>query len=208
MKPNQPTYIYILTDPGGEPRYVGMTYRPKKRYSDHLSYQGGNLHKANWIKKLKKDGYKPGLTLICLVDSYNAGLFEKMFIKAISERGHKLVNLAPGGEGSSREPGWKDSEDTKKKRTASLAKARAEGRMKISKEGAASISEYMSNRIVTAETRKKISDANRGKVRTSEYKENIRKKLSGRTMPKKHRKKISESITKWHADRKARLMEE
>ena len=78
--------IYALTDPDtGIIRYIGKTIRrPRDRYKMHLipSQLRVKTHKNNWVKFLLKQGKKPGMEILTVVDAENANTTEIAYITA------------------------------------------------------------------------------------------------------------------------------
>lgn len=61
--------VYYLSDPDtNQVRYVGCSCRPFDRYFAHLAARGDG-HKANWIRKLAKQGKLPKFSVKCILES-------------------------------------------------------------------------------------------------------------------------------------------
>lgn len=158
--------IYELRDPRDpecKPRYVGITVKPLKyRLSLHLhdAVTGKKHHRANWTRKLMREGVLPTIHLIEEVVGWEyACKTEQYWIKEFKEQGYKLTNSTDGGEGR---VGYKVSQETIDKIT-SKTRGRifsAEVRQKMSK---ASL-----GRIVSKETREKISSSTIGIKKSKE----------------------------------------
>jgi predicted GIY-YIG superfamily endonuclease len=90
-------YLYYLIDPNTNiVRYVGITYRPKQRYSEHInSAKKLKNHKANWINLLLLNNQKPIFKII--VESQNKEEIIKYEISHI-ENNNNLTNSTTGGE--------------------------------------------------------------------------------------------------------------
>jgi hypothetical protein len=94
------TFIYALHDPiTGAVRYVGKADNPKRRFNAHIWGEKYNFYRCRWIAKLKRQGLKPGLSILKEVSKDNWQFWEKTFIKLYRARGCKLVNLTDGGDG-------------------------------------------------------------------------------------------------------------
>lgn len=96
--------IYVLKDPiTNEIRYVGKANNVKNRFYKHIqcSKNDTNLHKKNWINKLRRLGYKPIIEVIdeTTMDAWKD--LEKFYIRKYLESGHNLLNFTDGGDGLS-----------------------------------------------------------------------------------------------------------
>lgn len=96
-------FIYSLEYPEGNVRYIGKTIDPKKRLTGHLyptkSKREG--HKWNWIKSLKKEGNRPTMNIIDIIDREEADFWEIHYISLFKFFGFKLLNSTFGGDGQS-----------------------------------------------------------------------------------------------------------
>lgn len=163
-------YVMYRKSNQKEIRYVGITVHEdvKKRFTSHLekTKSGVNRPVNDWIKKYDD-------IVIAKVSSpltwEDACMEEIALIAKLRLEGHRLLNMTKGGDGS---VGIKDSEETRKKK--SLAQT---------------------GRIVSQETRDKISKANTGKKRSLEAKKKMSDKKFGRKLSKEHREKIANSNT-------------
>lgn len=108
--------IYILRDPNtNECRYVGKTIRqPERRLDEHLSEarMGVKSYKNNWIRKLLKIGTSPIMEIIANAEESLLSSMEIDFIREFRDKGYPLTNTTDGGEGIS---GWCHSEEAKRK---------------------------------------------------------------------------------------------
>lgn len=90
-------YLYYLIDPNtNEVRYVGITYRPKRRLTEHL-YLSKKIksHKDKWINKLLSNGQKPIFKIMLETESKDEILqYEISNISKLTN----LTNLTTGGE--------------------------------------------------------------------------------------------------------------
>jgi len=154
------TYIYKLVDPVTlECRYIGKSIIPKERYTRHL-YEAKKLSRKNylycWINSLLKKDLKPNIEIIDLVDDWI--FWEKFYISYYKKLGCKLTNLCDGGQGN---PGWKHTEQWKQDQSK-----RYKGRkpwntnQKLSEEHKFNIGLSSLNRVVSINTRAKISLGN------------------------------------------------
>lgn len=96
-------YIYALSDPrDGKIRYVGKANILKRRLQNHLcpSQDKKNFHKAQWLKKMKRENVSPLVTIIAEVpDSEDWQSVERFWIKKLRAEGCDLTNILEGGEG-------------------------------------------------------------------------------------------------------------
>lgn len=138
----KPWFIYALIDPRtDEIRYIGKTqYQTVEvRFKQHLkdSARGKDYYVYRWMRILQQDGLIPQ---VCVLESgAGAGVdeAEKKWISWYRPWG-RLTNLTDGGDGSSK---LFQSEEKRRK-----------------------ISESWKYRVVSEETRRKMSEVRRGKV--------------------------------------------
>ncbi len=162
-------YVLFRKSAPEEIRYVGITIHDDvtKRFESHLhkTRHGVNRPVNDWLGKyypdvdVKKVGSASSWDEICTQ--------EIQLIAKLKEDGHRLLNQTIGGEGT---VGFKDSEETKAKKSLALT-----------------------GREVSQETRDKISKANTGKRRTEEAKKKMSDRKIGRTLSREHVEKISAS---------------
>jgi hypothetical protein len=140
-------------------RYVGRSRHdsPGERYTSHLYHatHGSNLHVHNWMRKTLANDE---VVLTCAesgISYEESGVKEMHYIKVFRSRGYDLTNLTDGGEGT---VGHKLTDQQK-----------------------ARVSEVHFGAKRSEETRKKISQSNKGKSR-------------GKGVPKseEHRRKMTE----------------
>lgn len=114
-------FIYGLVDPR-EPRhvrYVGMAGKYASRPFQHAENARKKVdkhsHLFHWIRSLQIDGLEPGVLILEELPEGAARTFvgniEKMYILSLREIGHKLTNIAKGGDGGDTGP---MSEETRK----------------------------------------------------------------------------------------------
>jgi transposase len=130
--------IYELLDPAnGACRYVGQSRNAKKRYEWHLTAAGrGNVgYVYNWIRALLRTGAKPVLRVVCSCSEQDADREEMRWIAARKAEGARLTNGTDGGGGIR---GWRHSAETR-----------------------ALIGAKHAGKVVSTETRARISDAKR-----------------------------------------------
>lgn len=97
------TNIYILIDPiTNMVRYVGKANDVSQRYKAHLNRaRKHQVHKKNWIEKLKKQGLKPIIEVIDIVPIEDWIFWETYWISQIKTWGFDLINYTNGGDGCS-----------------------------------------------------------------------------------------------------------
>jgi hypothetical protein len=95
------TYIYTLSCPDGNIRYVGKSIDPKRRLNEHIkNYNKSISYKNNWIKSLIEKGEYPIISIIDEVEYEDSSFFEIFWICQIKSWGFNLTNLTLGGEGT------------------------------------------------------------------------------------------------------------
>ena len=89
------TYIYGLIDPRtNQIRYVGKADNPTDRFYNHWADKRIN-HRTCWFKSLKKEGIKPRIEILAVVEKDNWQFWEKHYISLYDN----LVNGTLGGDG-------------------------------------------------------------------------------------------------------------
>lgn len=145
-------YIYTLSDPiTNDICYVGKTYNLNKRLIKH-KYEKTSTLKNNWIKKLKKQNLNPIINVIDEVQESGWEFWEQYWISQLKTWGFKLKNMTNGGDGGN-----------------TFIKLSPEVQERRKKE----MSEYMSNRIISKETKDKL----RKNAENRKYSEKTRLKM-------------------------------
>lgn len=160
---SKPWEIYTLSDPRTqEVRYVGVTFRGKRRYNEHISraMTGGKTHRDCWIRSLIVAGVRPFYRVVETGDGDGWQDAERAWI-AKYRQSERLVNHTDGGDGT---PGLPISPEIRRR----LSEAR---------KGVP----YPPGRI----------SAMKGKQHTPEALEKIRVASKGRRMPDSMRRKLS-----------------
>lgn len=167
------TYIYVLLDPRDRAiRYVGKTVNPKLRYRQRYSESATGRHKRFWLDELYRLGLDPIMQIVEVIEAgwENA---EQWWITHLRKEGHKLVNGADGGAGA---PGRAVSEATRAKLREAARQQyanwspeqREEHRLKSTRkhtpEEIARQKQAQMGHPVSAETREKLRQANKGKL--------------------------------------------
>jgi group I intron endonuclease len=147
------TNIYVLIDPEtDEVRYVGKANNVSERYKAHLNRaRKHQIHKKNWIINLRNKGLKPIIEVIDIVPFSEWIFWEKYWISQMKTWGFNLINHTEGGDGCTF-----GNQTSFKKGSVPWNKGgnhTEESRVKMSK--------AQKNRIVTQETRDKMSDTRR-----------------------------------------------
>lgn len=107
-------HVYTLSDPRTqEVRYVGITFRGKQRYNEHLSraLTGGRTHRDCWIRSLVAVGVRPVYQVVETGLDIGWQDAERTWI-ATYRATRSLVNHTDGGEGT---PGLAPSLELRRK---------------------------------------------------------------------------------------------
>ena len=166
--------IYILTNTINGKQYVGKDTNLPKRANQHLN--GNNkgsqaIHRA--IKKYSADNFEVEIIPYPNVPHQILCWFERSHIAQLDSF-RNGYNQTLGGEGS---PGFKQSEETKRKRSARISGKR----------------HPLFGKNHTPESREKMSKSQRGRKHSPETRKKMSKAHKGHTVSKETRKKISES---------------
>lgn len=89
---NRVVFIYALTDPAGNIRYIGQSVHPEIRYIQHVK-ESAATNKAEWISELLRVGAEPILVILEKTDKKNADYKEKWWITLGRTRGWQLSNM-------------------------------------------------------------------------------------------------------------------
>jgi len=190
------TIIYTLSNEYGI-RYIGKTINLKKRYDSHINESSlKRTHKEKWINKTLTNGGKIIMEILDICDEKESDFIEIYWISQFKTWGFNLVNLTSGGDGGSSMKGRKLSDETKLKMSES-AKNRGltiggwNKGIKMSDDFRKKISQISKGRIVSNETKQKISESNKGKKKkpmSDETKLKISEKKKGLVSPNKGNK--------------------
>jgi len=163
---SQNTFIYALVDPRDKRiRYVGKSNTPKRRLNHHL-HDNWVCHRTNWIKQLLGIGLSPQLIILEEVEQRIWKERECFWISLLRANGFNLVNSTEGGDGLEN-----PSEEVRHK-------------ISVANIGRPSSRKGKKN---SAETRKKISEAMKGKQLW---------------LGRKHTPETIEKLSVWHRGRK------
>lgn len=135
-------FIYSLHDPrNGNMRYIGKCLCINKRLTQHLCEKGAS-HKHHWLRQLREVGMRPEIRVLETIENSDDREWqerERWWIRFSLEQGHPLTNLCSGGQGPSDiNKGRKHTEATRMARSKALT-----------------------GRVVSEETRRKISESNK-----------------------------------------------
>jgi len=95
------TFIYGLSDPrDGVIRYVGKSGKPLNRLARHVVWSRvrPSWPVARWIRKLCIEGVRPVCEILEEVSVDDWKEAERRWITLYRQRGHRLLNVLPGGE--------------------------------------------------------------------------------------------------------------
>lgn len=172
-------YIYALLDGDGKPFYIGKSKNPEKRKKRHV-YDAKRLNKNlpihNKIRKILREGLGLDLDIIENVAEDKVDEREQFWIKQYREEGHRLYNLAAGGEGG-------------KGMTPEMQKAAAQKRrgQKRSDESRKRMSEARKGIVFTDKHRKNLAEARRKRVTTEVTRQRMSESSIGRINIKQYK---------------------
>ncbi len=156
--PQRAYYVYVLLRPNGSPFYVGKGKGRRIKVHTLDAQRGHVCLKCNIIRKLWRAGADFTYSIVFSTDDEQEAFdYERRLIAAIGRE--YLANQTDGGEGTSN-----PTDDTRNKRRAALT-----------------------GRPVTAETRQKLSESNRGNqsargaVRSAETRRKMSEAQKGNT---------------------------
>lgn len=174
------TFVYALCEPGtGEVRYIGKADDPRSRLMDHLA-RCDHTHRGRWVRKLKRLGLSPGMTVLQEIPHSGWQDAERYQICLAKMAGVRLTNSTAGGDGfesGPRHPFWGRRHSDRHRANISAAKIGVKrtltdreiaNRARLSEMGRA-----MLGRPMPLEIRAKISAANRGRHRPQAWSDAI-----------------------------------
>lgn len=167
--------VYLLTNRINDKKYVGVTNNYRKRMIQHKNSKSDYLIS----RAIQKYGWDNFIAEILIetesLDAYT--LLESEYIQKYQSNNPETgYNMTAGGEGTI---GYKHSDNTKE-----IFRALKLGK-KLSPDHIKNISESNKGRICSVDTRKKISNANKGK-----------QMWLGKTLSDEHKSKLSEKKSK------------
>lgn len=159
------TFIYSLADPRtpDEIRYVGKANDVKRRLRHHVG-DVSDTYKCRWVRGLIKDGLRPKIEIIDIVNIKEWSFWEMHYISLYKSWGFRLTNTCDGGNGSE-----------------SIS---AETRIKIGK--------AHKGRIISPETREKMRKAHTGKKLSKEHIAKMVKHRTGKKASEETKNKMKE----------------
>jgi group I intron endonuclease len=130
-------YIYKITHKDTGMSYIGLSIDYEKRWNAHMNETSDNMYFHNALKKYGEDAFTWEILIICFDD--DMGDYEKEYIKKYNTIRPNGYNLTEGGErgwrhhpdtlarikaskagkGNHRPPGFKNSDETKLRMSAS-----------------------------------------------------------------------------------------
>lgn len=160
--------IYKITNLINDKVYIGQTTKNRQGYEYYFG--SGKLIKDS-IKKYGKENFKREILKENIHCQTALDLYEQIYIKKYNSQNMKLgYNLSNGGYGTN---GYKHTDEAKLK----MSKAH-ENRI-ISEQTRKKMSDNMKKRKHSDETKLKISKANKGKIISESQKESISKRMIG-----------------------------
>jgi len=180
-------FIYTLSHPiTNEVRYIGFTSRSSldKRLKEHLKDKR-KTKRVSWIKSLLNKELKPVIEQLDSCNFDNWKQLEQYWIAQFRAWGFNLVNLTNGGEGAI---GYKHTE--KQKLNNSL---RNKGKI-ISQETRDKISKNKKGIKHSEKTKKKLSQSHIGILNSEKTRKKISDGNRGKTVSVESRQKISKAL--------------
>ena len=193
--------IYILHDPQThETRYVGVTFRGKRRLIEHLSraVMGGKTHRDCWIRSLIARHLRPGYRVIEQGQGDGWQAAERWWI-ALLRQACDLVNQTDGGEGFL---GYVPTPELRRKWAemhtgVPYPPGRINGMKgkRHSPEAIENIRAASTGRIMPDSMREKLSALKKGKPLPAHIMEASLKARTGNPLSEEHRRKIAATTT-------------
>ena len=180
-------------------RYVGKSKNPRARYLQHTRPSDYNMkgpYRRYWIKSLMSQGIRSGLIILEKTDESSWEAREIHWINFLRTQGHKLTNIAAGGNGDAGHTGRKHSKEAKQK----MSKAhKGQVAWNIGKKMSAKTKQKLSKalkgkpgsnrgRVFSADARKRMSIAHKDQISWAK----------GRKMPEETKRKIAEGLRKYN----------
>jgi hypothetical protein len=169
--------IYGLVDPATPDaiRYVGKANDPATRLREHIYdavHRGTRTWRARWIRHLLNQGRSPAYTMLEAVSDSEWQDAERRWINDLRADGHRLTNIAPGGEGGPMPQATRD-------KISATTKGRPSN---------------TTGKHLSLSTRQKMSVAHEGRVSTPESRARMSAAQKGRLVSSEHRAKISATM--------------
>ncbi len=200
--------IYALVDPVSlEIRYIGKSSsgltRPKGHLRESTLKDHLHTHKNRWIQGLTAAARTYEIEVLEYPSEQELDEAEKKWIRVGRAEGWPLTNVTDGGDGQSR--GYAPSLEARKNmRAAQLGR-------RHSAEALANMSRVQRGHVVTADTRKKLADWNRGRKASPEMLQKMRgriasdatrAKMSASAKSVVHSDEAHEKTAAWHRGKK------
>lgn len=192
----KPVFIYALNCPvTGQPRYIGKTTCPKRRFRDHLSRRD-NTHRGCWIQSLLLKGKKPVLEILDEVPETEWQQWEAAYIEFFREQGLDLTNLTLGGEDPPSCVGKIQSPEHIEKRVA-----QRRGK-KLTREACDKLRTALTGRKLSQEHRERIRAATTGNKNPffgKTHSLEVRAKISNTSIGRKHTPEARAKMSAFHS---------
>ena len=177
---NNDWVVYGLFDPRDpqQIRYIGKTTRGMaERLYQHVyeASRGNRSAKDNWVRSLGKQGVELSMVELERGCGEGSAESEQGWIRAAKMWGFRLLNLTDGGEGCE---GYRHTEESKEKFRHRV----------LTPEQRAHLSAMLKGRTIhTPESRKRISEGNKGRRLSPEHRQKISAFRTGRPLNEKER---------------------
>lgn len=175
-------FIYALVDPRSDQiRYVGKSVDPDGRLRSHVCVARGDsqTHVSRWIRQVLADGCRPRVEVLQTVTAETWQEGERFWHRELTRAGLRLTNQAPCGGGGLPGPNLKLRGRPSPKRGITLSPEHRE-KLSRAKRGIPTGRATMKGRTHTAEARRKIGDAQRGRPKSARHRAAISEALKRR----------------------------
>lgn len=202
--------IYAITHMDSGRKYIGSAVNISKRWGEHIRQLKKNIHHSKFMQRSwDKHGHRSfSFDALLFCEKSNLIFYEQTFLDAYQP----AFNSAPTA-GS--QLGYKHSKETRKKLSAAVKRTRnftGKSHSEESKEKISRAKKGVKNGPLSDETKAKIGEAHRGRVRSEEYRKKISdglkghkqgpeqierraRKLRGRKMSEEFKRNASERMT-------------
>lgn len=193
--------IYVFTNKINGKQYVGQTINIEDRYKQHRKDSKNKDKKPNSIfyRAIRKYGFDNFDFKVIETDIDISEIHEreKFWIKELNTMKPNGYNLTEGGEGTF---GYRHTEESKKKMSEMKKGVPAKPK---SEETRRKLSEANRGKKLSEETKIKIGNANRGRKLTDEHKKRISETQKGRVHSEEHNKNVSLGLLNMSPEKKA-----
>lgn len=185
--------LYVLCEPSGEIRYVGVTRNLEWRLYSHVAYASQHQHHcATWIKSLLRQGKKPKCFVLQEFDTQEEAFAAgQPAIAKFRREGYRLTNFCDGGGHSVLGKTWQLSEAQRQ----NIAQGRKRYFAQL-REAGMPIQSPRAGATLSSETKAKIAAARRGSKgtpHTPEFKRALAERNRARVWSDESRAKASAS---------------